>query len=66
MVITTPYKTQPICQLAAERFNALIPQYYTASDRNQGYVLAMRHDGQIEQSPLAELSFDVVGSEEQG
>ncbi len=62
VVITTPARTEGICELAAARFNAIIPQYYTASDRNQGYVLAMSHDGQIEQSPLAELSFDVVDS----
>ncbi len=63
IIITTPDKTKGICKLAAAKFNAIILQYYTASDRNQGYVLAMSHDGQIEQSPFAELSFDVVDSQ---
>ncbi len=61
--ITTPDRVKGICELAAAKFNAIIPQYYTASDRNQGYVLAMSHDGQVEQSPLAELSFDVVDNQ---
>ncbi len=64
VIITTPDKTEAICKEATARFNAMIPQYYTAADRQQGYVVVVSHDGQIVHSPIAELSFDVVDSGE--
>jgi diguanylate cyclase (GGDEF)-like protein len=62
-VITTPDRTARIIQLAQARFDAAVPDFYSPTDRNQGYVVSINHEGNLCQTPLASLSFDVVDND---
>ena len=59
-IVTTPPRTARIMQLAQARFDAAVPDFYSPTDRNQGYVVSINHEGNLCQTPLASLSFDVV------
>ena len=59
-IVTTPPRTARIMQLAQARFDAAVPDFYSPTDRNQGYVVSINHEGNLCQTPLANLSFDVV------
>jgi diguanylate cyclase (GGDEF)-like protein len=63
VIITTPDRTARILQLAQARFDAAVPDYYSPTDRNQGYVVSINHEGNLCQTPLATLSFDVVDND---
>jgi len=63
VVVTTPDRTAAICQAAAERFDGLVPDFYSPTDRNQGYVVSISHEGNLVQTPLARLSFDIVDND---
>ncbi len=43
-----------------ESFNAAVPDFYSPTDHNQGYVVSISHEGHLTQTPLATLSFDIV------
>ena len=60
VIITTPERTPRVVQLAQARFNAAVPDFYSPTDRNQGYVVSISHEGHLTQTPLATLSFDIV------
>jgi diguanylate cyclase (GGDEF)-like protein len=62
-IITTPPRTARIMQLAQARFDAAVPDFYSPTDRNQGYVVSINHEGNLCQTPLASLSFDVVDND---
>ena len=63
VIVTTPDRTESIQQLAHARFNAAVPDFYSPTDRSQGYVVSINHEGNLAQTPLATLSFDVVDNE---
>jgi len=65
VIITLPQHTGPICQTASERFDTLVADYYSPTDRSQGYVVSINHDGNLVQTPLARLSYDVVDNDPQ-
>jgi diguanylate cyclase (GGDEF)-like protein len=63
VIITTPDRTERIQAMAQARFNAAVPDFYSPTDRNQGYVVSINHEGSLCQTPLASLSFDVVDND---
>ncbi len=63
VIITTPDRTERVQALAQARFNAAVPDFYSPTDRNQGYVVSINHEGSLCQTPLASLSFDVVDND---
>ena len=65
VVVTVPERGTLICQAAGERFDAVVADFYSPTDRNQGYLVSISHDGNLVQTPLARLSFDVVDNDPQ-
>lgn len=65
VVVTTPATTATICQTASERFDSLVADFYSPTDRNQGYVVSINHEGNLVQTPLARLSYDIVDNDPQ-
>jgi diguanylate cyclase (GGDEF)-like protein len=63
VVVTTPERTAGVCQAATERFDGLVADFYSPTDRNQGYVVSISHEGNLVQTPLARLSFDIVDND---
>lgn len=60
VVLTTPDRSQAICNRATELFNSQVPDHFNATDRANGYFSFLNHAGQTVQLPLVTLSFDVV------
>ncbi len=60
VVVTTPDRATAVCDEAARRFDASIGEFYSPTDRTQGYVVSINHEGQLTQTPLAALSFDII------
>lgn len=65
-VITSPNKVKPVAEAASEAFKASVPRYYSPTDRQQGYIVAVDHAGTQKRVPLATLSFDVVENAPEG
>ena len=42
-----------------------MPDFYSPTDRNQGYVVSINHEGNLVQTPMARLSFDIVDNDPQ-
>jgi len=63
VIVTTPHRTDRIMQLAQARFSAAVPDFYSPTDRNQGYIVSIDHAGHLAQTPLASLSFDIVDND---
>jgi len=60
VIVTTPERIARIQQLAQARFAAAAPDFYSPTDRQQGYIVSLDHTGQLRQTPLVTLAFDVV------
>ncbi|HUS16090.1 MAG TPA: response regulator [Chloroflexia bacterium] len=65
VVVSVPERTPAICQAASERFDALVAEFYSPTDRNQGYVVSINHEGSLVQTPVARLSYDIVDNDPQ-
>ncbi len=59
-IISTPDKVQAITDAATQAFKTAVPRYYSPTDRQQGYIVAVDHSGAQRKVPMAALSFDVV------
>jgi diguanylate cyclase (GGDEF)-like protein len=64
VVITTEGAAEKICQRLKERFAEEIPSHYNFMDRQQGYIMVPRPEGQ-EKAPLMALSVGVVSPKQQ-
>ncbi len=63
VLVTVPDRTAAMCDAAVEEFDRQIGELYSPTDRNQGYVVSIDHQGALVQTPLARLGFDVVDNE---
>jgi len=60
VILTTPDKSEALCENALTAFNETVPNHYNAVDRNNGYFEFVNHAGERTQMPLVSLFFDVV------
>jgi diguanylate cyclase (GGDEF)-like protein len=65
VIVTVPARSAAICQAAAAEFSRRVPDFYSPTDRNQGYVVSINHEGNLVQTPMARLSFDIVDNDPQ-
>jgi diguanylate cyclase (GGDEF)-like protein len=65
VIVTLPAHTGAVCEAATARFDETVPDFYSPTDRNQGYVVSINHDGNLVQTPLASFSYDVVDNDPQ-
>jgi diguanylate cyclase (GGDEF)-like protein len=65
VIVTLPAHTGDICQTATAHFDETVPDFYSPTDRNQGYVVSINHEGNLVQTPLAAFSYDVVDNDPQ-
>lgn len=54
---------RPVCELALEVFDILVPYQYTASDRRAGYYFGKDRRGQLHRVPLMTLSIGAASTE---
>jgi diguanylate cyclase (GGDEF)-like protein len=60
IVLTDPKTCEALCGRVIARFDELAPQFYTAADRQRGFVEAEDRRGQKTQFPLLSIAIGVV------
>lgn len=63
VLITTPDKTDRLCQAIIADFEKTVPSFYSEKDRNTGFILAHDRKGQEEKIPLLSVSIGVVSNQ---
>ena len=64
VVVTTPgAHRRRSCHWPRPASTPPSPDFYSPTDRKQGYVVSINHEGNLCQTPLASLSFDVVDND---
>ena len=64
IVITSEQAARSIAQRLQERFSQEVLSHYSFLDREQGYIVAVGADGQLQQTPLMTLAIGVVSPSE--
>lgn len=60
IVLTDPETCEALCQRVIERFDAIVPSFYSEADRARGYVQAEDRRGKKTQFPLLSIAIGVV------
>jgi diguanylate cyclase (GGDEF)-like protein len=63
VVITTPDKTDGLCQKIIDDFDSTAPGFYNETDRRKGYILAKDRKGIEQKIKLLSVSIGVVSNE---
>jgi DNA-binding response OmpR family regulator len=64
IIVTSEQAARPIAQRLQERFSQEVLSHYSFLDREQGYIVAVATDGQLEQTPLMILAVGAVSPSE--
>ena len=60
VIITTPDKTDALCQKVILDFENLAPSFYNEKDRKNGYIVGKDRQGQEQKIPLLSISIGIV------
>jgi diguanylate cyclase (GGDEF)-like protein len=60
VVLTTPEQAEALCQRVIAAFDAKSPDFYSAEDRERGFITTQDRRGQVTQFPLLSISIGVV------
>jgi len=63
-VITQPQNVEKIKEAAERLFSEGTQEYYSSTDRDQGYMVTVNRQGLLARTKLCGLRFDVVGTED--
>ena len=61
--ITTPDKSDKVCQKLITEFEKKVPQFYQPEDVRKGYIIAHDRKGQLQQIPFLSISIGLVTNE---
>jgi len=61
--ITTPDKSDKVCQKLITEFEKKVPEFYEPEDVRKGYIIAHDRKGQLQQIPLVSISIGLVTNE---
>jgi PleD family two-component response regulator len=64
IIITSEEAARPVAQRLQERFSREVLSHYSFLDREQGYIVAVGTDGQLQQTPLMTLAVGAVSPSE--
>ena len=64
IIVTSEQSARPIAQRLQERFSQEVLSHYSFLDREQGYIVAVATDGQLQQTPLMALAVGAVSPSE--
>jgi PleD family two-component response regulator len=64
IIVTSEQAARPIAQRLQERFLQEVLSHYSFLDREQGYIVAVATDGQLQQTPLMTLAVGAVSPSE--
>ncbi len=60
IVVTTPDRSEAMCQDILREFDRLAPSFYAQEDRERGYIMSTDRQGQMQRFPLLSLAIGVV------
>lgn len=60
VILTTPDKSDALCERANALFNEIVPNHFNATDRKNGYFVFLNRNGETVHLPLCELFCDIV------
>ncbi|MFH0854918.1 MAG: response regulator [Candidatus Omnitrophota bacterium] len=60
VIVTTPEKTDPLCQKVILDFEKLVPSFYNENDGKNGYIIGKGRHGQEQKIPLLSISIGIV------
>ena len=63
VAITTPATMRPVCEEIVRQFDERVPQFYSAADREKGYIYGKTRQGEEMWFPLMTISIAVVTNE---
>ncbi len=63
VVVTRPEFAEPIGRRAVREFDAMIPEFYTPVDRENGYIDTMDRQGEMRRVPIVSLGAAIVTNE---
>jgi DNA-binding response OmpR family regulator len=64
IIVTSEQSARPIAKRLQERFSQEVLSHYSFLDREQGYIVAVATDGQLQQTPLMTLAVGAVSPSE--
>lgn len=63
VIVTTPDKSDPLCQKVILDFENLVPSFYNEKDRKNGYIIGKDRQGVEQKIPLISVSIGIVTNE---
>ena len=63
LIITTPDRAEPLCEMIIRNFDAMVPQLYDEEDRSRGYLLHTDRKGRQVKFPLLSIAIALVTNE---
>ena len=63
VIVTTPDKTDNLCQKIILEFESLVPSFYNEKDRKNSFIIAKDREGKEQKVPLLSISIGVVTNE---
>lgn len=63
VIITTPNKSDALCEKIIAEFDKTSPKFYSEADRKAGFIIAKDRKGQPSKIPLMSISIGVVSNE---
>jgi len=63
VIITTPEKSDVLCQNIISKFDAMVPELYSEEDRKKGYIIAKDRQNRLKKIPFLSISIGVVSNE---
>lgn len=63
VVVTTPEKSDAVCQFVIDEFERTVPTFYNEKDRRNGYIITEDRKGQMQKVPLLSAAIGVVSNE---
>lgn len=58
--ITSPEKSDALCQKIIDEFEKTVPSFYAPEDAKNGYIIARDRKGQLQKTPLLSVSIGVI------
>jgi diguanylate cyclase (GGDEF)-like protein len=63
VIITTPERSEKLCQRIIQDFDKVAPSFYNEDDRKAGFILATNRQGQEEKFRILTISIGIVTNE---
>lgn len=64
IVLTTPERMEPVAQAICERFDAVVPSFYSAEDKLRGFIRTKDRQGAVRDFPFLSVAIGICHNKE--